>query len=206
MSVAKIVETAPFYVFSTFIISYATMNLGFEKGVVLRSVTLATAVSTVLIPLMGGLSDRLGRKTLYLAGAAAMGAYAFVYFELLATRSALWLNLATVIGLGLLWAPITAVLGTLFSEIFTTGVRYTGITLGYQMGAALAGGTAPLIATALLARYHGSSMPLSLYILATSIVSFVAVTLARPAEPAASRPDAAATDGSSGSGPTTARA
>ena len=177
---AKVVETAPFYVFSTFVISYATVNLGFGKAVTLRAVTIATAVSTVLIPLMGALSDRLGRKTLYLAGTVAMAGYAFVYFELLALRSPFWLDVATVVGLGLVWAPITAVLGTLFSEIFPTGVRYTGITLGYQAGAALAGGTAPLVATALVEHYPGTSMPLSLYLLGTCLVSLLAVALARP--------------------------
>ncbi len=74
-------------------------------------------------------------------------AYAFPYFSLLQTRSFSMLILATVIGLGVIWAPTTAVLGAMFSEIFKGNVRYTGITLGYQIGAALAGGTAPLVAT-----------------------------------------------------------
>ncbi len=81
----------------------------------------------------------------------------------------------------MLWAPITAVLGTLFSEIFATGVRYTGVTLGYQLGAALAGGTAPLIATALLQRYQGSATPIAVYLVATGAISFCAVLAARPA-------------------------
>jgi len=178
---AKVVETAPFYIFSTFIISYGTINLGFDKARVLNAVSAATLVATILIPLMGWLSDRVGRKTLYFAGTAAIIAFSFPYFQLLAFRSVGWLNVATIIGLGILWAPITAVLGTLFSEIFRTGVRYTGVTLGYQMGAALAGGTAPLVATALLQAYHQSYAPIAVYMMGTGLVSLLAVALARPA-------------------------
>ncbi|MEW6363086.1 MAG: MFS transporter [Acidobacteriota bacterium] len=178
---AKVVETAPFYIYSTFIISYGTINLGFTKAHVLDAVAIATAVTTILIPLMGRLSDIVGRKMLYISGAVAIIAFAFPYFRLLSLRSPFWLIVATVIGLGMLWAPVTAVLGTLFSEIFRTGVRYTGITLGYQLGAAVAGGTAPLVATALLLAYDGSSTPISIYMIVTGLISVTAVALARPA-------------------------
>ena len=136
---AKFVETAPFYIMSTFIVYYATKELGFSRTQALNAVTVATVVTTLLIPLMGALSDRIGRKTVYIAGVLMMMAYAFPYFWLLQTRSFSMLILATVIGLGVIWAPTTAVLGTMFSEIFKSNVRYTGITLGYQIGAALAG-------------------------------------------------------------------
>ena len=85
------------------------------------------------------------------------------------------LFLATVIGLGIIWAPITALLGTMFSEIFSARVRYTGISLGYQIGAAVAGGTAPLIATALLIRFNNSYIPVALYIIFTAVISLIAV-------------------------------
>ncbi len=90
-------------------------------------------------------------------------------------KSALWLTVATVIALGILWTPVTAVLGTLFSEIFSTQVRYTGVTVGYQLGAALAGGTAPLIATALLSAYNNSWVPVALYVILTGVISLVAI-------------------------------
>ena len=171
----KVVETAPFYIFGTFIVSYATTNLGFSKTAALNAVTIATAVTTVLIPLMGKWSDRYGRKPLYIAGTVGMMIYAFPYFWLLQQKSVALLIIATVIGLGIIWAPITAVLGTMFSEIFPSNVRYTGISLGYQIGAALAGGTAPLIATALLAAYRNSYVPVALYIVLVSLISLVAV-------------------------------
>lgn len=176
---AKVVETAPFYIFSTFVVSYATTQLGFDRTGTLLAVTVGTVVTTLLIPVMGALSDRVGRKPLYIGGAAAMALFAFPYFWLLQQGSLPLLILATVIGLGVIWAPITAVLGTMFSEIFRSNVRYTGITLGYQIGAALAGGTAPLVATALLNAYDNSYVPVALYIILAALISLAAVVPVR---------------------------
>lgn len=172
---AKVVETAPFYIFSTFIVSYATTNLGFSRSATLGAVMIATILTTILIPIMGSLSDRMGRKKMYIAGTVAMMAFAFPYFWLIHQGSVLLLVVATVIGLGVIWAPITAVLGTMFSEIFDAKVRYTGVTLGYQVGAAVAGGTAPLVATALLSAFENSYVPVALYIMFTAAVSLVAI-------------------------------
>lgn len=172
---AKVVETAPFYIFSTFVVSYATANLGFTRTATLSAVMIATVVTTVLIPIMGHLSDKVGRKKLYVAGTVAMALFAFPYFWMLQQGSVALLILATVIALGVIWAPITAVLGTMFSEIFDAKVRYTGVSLGYQIGAAIAGGTAPLVATALLAQFNNSYVPVALYIIFTALVSLLAI-------------------------------
>ncbi|MGV2941475.1 MFS transporter [Mesobacillus sp. LC4] len=172
---AKVVETAPFYIFSTFIVSYATSTLGFSRSAVLGSVMISTVITTILIPIMGSLSDRVGRKKMYIAGTLAMMAFAFPYFWMIHQGSVLMLVLATIIGLGIIWAPITAVLGTMFSEIFDAKVRYTGVSLGYQIGAAVAGGTAPLVATALLAAFDNSYVPVALYIMFTAVVSLIAI-------------------------------
>ena len=175
----KFVETAPFYIFSTFIVSYATSSLGFERLTVLNTVTIATLVTTLMIPVMGRLSDSIGRKRMFVIGTLIMAAFIFPYFMLLEQRTTTTLVIATVVGLGFIWAPITAVLGTLFSEIFSTRVRYTGITLGYQIGAALAGGTAPLLATWLLQKYSGSWVPVACYLLATAVISLVGIACAK---------------------------
>jgi metabolite-proton symporter len=172
---AKVVETAPFYIFSTFIVSYATSTLGFSRSAVLGSVMVSTVITTILIPIMGSLSDRVGRKKMYIVGTVAMMAFAFPYFWMIHQGSVLMLVLATIIGLGIIWAPITAVLGTMFSEIFDAKVRYTGVSLGYQIGAAVAGGTAPLVATALLASFDNSYVPVALYIMFTAVVSLIAI-------------------------------
>lgn len=172
---AKVVETAPFYIFSTFVVSYATANLGFSRTATLTAVMIATIITTILIPIMGNLSDKIGRKKLFIGGTIGMALFAFPYFWLLQQKSVLLLIIATVIGLGVIWAPITAVLGTMFSEIFDARIRYTGITLGYQIGAALAGGTAPLVATALLDRFNNSYVPVAIYIIFASVLSLAAI-------------------------------
>ncbi|MGL6032755.1 MAG: MFS transporter [Kurthia gibsonii] len=176
---AKVVETAPFYIFGTFVISYATTQLDFTYVEALIAVMVATVVTTVLIPIMGSLSDKIGRKKMYIYGVLAMFIYAFPYFLLLHQGTFITLLISTVIGLGVIWAPITAVLGTMFSEIFDAKVRYTGITLGYQIGAALAGGTAPLVATALLLEFNNSWIPIALYIMLTAIISLISVWVIR---------------------------
>lgn len=175
---AKFVETAPFYIFSTFIVSYATLNLGFSKTVTLNAVMIASVITSLLIPMMGALSDKVGRKKLYVIGTVIMILYMFPYFWMVNQGSVWLLVIATILGLGIIWAPITAVLGTFFSEIFAPEIRYTGVTLGYQIGAALAGGTAPLIAVTFLS-YYESYIPIALYIMATGVISLVAISFAK---------------------------
>ncbi|HAB23205.1 MAG TPA: MFS transporter [Pantoea sp.] len=171
----KVVETAPFYIFSTFVVSYATTTLSYQKSQALEAVTLAALVATIMIPLMGLLSDKIGRQRMYAIGVFALGLFILPWFWLLDTGETWGIVLATLIAFGILWAPITAVLGTLCSEIFSANVRYTGITLGYQLGAALAGGTAPLIATGLLAKYDGDWTPVACYLMVTVAISLVAI-------------------------------
>ncbi|QLU82459.1 MFS transporter [Enterobacter hormaechei] len=171
----KVVETAPFYIFSTFVVSYATTTLTYQKSQALEAVTLGALVATIMIPLMGLLSDRVGRQRMYAVSVFVLGLFIMPWFMLLNTGTTWGIVLATVIAFGVLWAPVTAVLGTLCSEIFSANVRYTGITLGYQLGAALAGGTAPLIATGLLAKYDGDWVPVAWYLGVTVAISLIAI-------------------------------
>lgn len=171
----KVVETAPFYIFSTFVVSYATTTLTYQKSQALEAVTLGALVATIMIPLMGLLSDRVGRQRMYAVSVFVLGLFIVPWFMLLNTGTTWGIVLATVIAFGVLWAPVTAVLGTLCSEIFSANVRYTGITLGYQLGAALAGGTAPLIANGLLAKYDGDWVPVAWYLGVTVAISLIAI-------------------------------
>lgn len=171
----KVVETAPFYIFSTFVVSYATSTLTYQKSQALEAVTLGDLVATIMIPLMGLLSDKVGRQRMYAISVFVLGLFIVPWFMLLNTGTTWGIVLATVIAFGVLWAPVTAVLGTLCSEIFSANVRYTGITLGYQLGAALAGGTAPLIATGLLAKYDGDWVPVAWYLAVTVTISLIAI-------------------------------
>ena len=171
----KVVETAPFYIFSTFVVSYATTTLTYQKSQALEAVTLGALVATIMIPLMGLLSDKIGRQRMYATSVFILCLFIVPWFMLLNTGTTWGIVLATVIAFGVLWAPVTAVLGTLCSEIFSANVRYTGITLGYQLGAALAGGTAPLIATGLLAKYDGDWVPVAWYLAVTVAISLIAI-------------------------------
>lgn len=171
----KVVETAPFYIFSTFVVSYSTSTLTYQKSQALEAVTLGALVATLMIPLMGLLSDKVGRQRMYAISVFVLGLFIVPWFMLLNTGTTWGIVLATVIAFGVLWAPVTAVLGTLCSEIFSANVRYTGITLGYQLGAALAGGTAPLIATGLLAKYDGDWVPVAWYLAVTVTISLIAI-------------------------------
>lgn len=175
----KVAETAPFYIFTTFIVSYAVTNVGYARESILTAVMIGAALSTVMIPLMGLLSDYVGRKLVYTVGCVAMGLFVFPYFMMVNTNDIVLLTIATIIIFGFIWSPVTAVLGTLFSEIFPSRVRYTGVTLGYQIGAALAGGTAPLIATWLLARYDNDWRTVAAYVLATVVLSLTAAFMIR---------------------------
>ena len=183
----KVVETAPFYIFATFVASYATGTLSFERSTVLNAVSLGALVSTFMIPVMGALSDRVGRTRVYVTGALAITAFAFPFFLLLDTGANWAVFAAVVIGLGVVWPPVTGTLGTMSSEIFSARIRYTGVTLGYQIGAAVAGGTAPLIATWLLHEFNDQWHPIAIYIIITAAISLLAVIFA----PAIARREAA---------------
>jgi len=179
----KVAETAPFYVFATFSITYATHYVGFSRATALNALTLAAILATASIPLMGMLADRWSARRVFMAGTVALMLFAFPYFWLISRGSALWLSVATAVAMAVCWAPITAALGTLYAGMFSTEVRYTGVSLGYQLGAALAGGTAPLVATFLLERFAHSWLPVAAYLAAAGALSlFTIATMAGPHE------------------------
>jgi metabolite-proton symporter len=176
---AKLIETATFFIFATFTISYASQTLKYSQGAVLNAVLTAAVLAIPVMLFMGALSDRIGRKKVYVGGVIAIFVFALPYFWLLSLRTTLALAAALILGFSIIWSTYGAVLGTLFAESFTADVRYTGISLGYQVGAAVIGGPAPLIATALLATYNNNYVSVGIFLMIVAAVSLIAVSFAK---------------------------
>ncbi|HZX55559.1 MAG TPA: MFS transporter [Ilumatobacteraceae bacterium] len=176
---AKLIETATFFTFATFTISYAAGTLGYSQGTVLNAVLISAVLAIPVMLFMGSLSDRIGRKKVYVGGVIAIFIYAIPYFWLLSLRNTFALTAAIIIGFSIIWSSYGSVLGTLFAESFTADVRYTGISLGYQVGAAIIGGPAPLIATALLAAYNKNYVPVGIFLMVVAVVSLIAIYFAQ---------------------------
>lgn len=175
---ARFAENAFFYIFTIQILSYGSDYLGLGKQVFLNAVLVASAVQLVAIPIFGALSDRFGRRPVYLAGAISLALFAMPFFWMLGTRDPWWICAAVVLGLighAAMYGPQAA----FFSELFGTSVRYSGASLGYQLASPLAGGMAPLIATELLRRSGGNPLPVALYLIAMAGVTVLCVYLAK---------------------------
>jgi MFS family permease len=171
-ALARMAEQAPFYVFAAFIFTYGTTVLHSSRDLLLTALLIATGLSVVTIPLAGHVSDRIGRKRMYLIGAVTMGLFGFVYFTMLDTAVPGWIFLAIVLSFiphDMMYGPQAA----LIAECFSPRLRYSGASLGYHLASVIAGGPAPLIATALLAS-TGSGYSVAVYIFLCACVSVAA--------------------------------
>ncbi|MCG8914212.1 MHS family MFS transporter [Actinokineospora sp. PR83] len=174
---ARMAENVSYYVLTAFILVYVTTGLGLARSLGLTAVLVGSAVHFVSIPLWGALSDRLGRRPVYLFGAIAMAGWAFAFFALLDSRSTPVIIAAATVGLvlhGAMYGPQAA----FFSEQYPTRVRYTGLSVGGQLSSIAAGAVAPLIAVALFQKYD-STIPVSIYVVAMCAITTVAVFLAK---------------------------
>jgi metabolite-proton symporter len=172
---ARMAEQAPFYIFTAFIFSYGTGTLHVSRDFLLSAVLVASVVSFFSIPFFGHLSDRIGRKKMYMIGALVTGVFGFIYFGLLNTGMAAIIFLAIVLSLiphDMMYGPQAA----LIAESFTGRLRYSGSSLGYQLASIIAGGPAPLIATWLFGTYE-SAYAIALYIAVCAILSLIATAL-----------------------------
>jgi metabolite-proton symporter len=172
---ARMAEQAPFYIFTAFIFSYGIETLHASRNFLLTAVLAASILSFFSIPFFGHVSDRIGRKTMYMIGAVVTGVFGFVYFAMLNTGSATIIFIAVVLSLvphDMLYGPQAA----LIAESFTGRLRYSGSSLGYQLASIIAGGPAPLIATWLFGKYH-SSLPIAVYIAVCAFITLIATAL-----------------------------
>ncbi|MDE1933910.1 MFS transporter [Bradyrhizobium sp.] len=172
---ARMAEQAPFYIFTAFVFSYGIGTLHVSRDFLLSAVLAASVVSFVSIPVFGHVSDRIGRKNMYMIGALVTGIFGFIYFAMLKTGSEPIIFLAIILSLiphDMLYGPQAA----LIAESFTGRLRYSGSSLGYQLASVIAGGPAPLIATWLYATYH-SATAIAIYIAACAVITLIATAL-----------------------------
>jgi MFS family permease len=174
-ALARTAEQAPAYIYLAFVFAYTGQVLHVERNFVLTALITAGLLSFITVPLSGYLSDRIGRKRMYLIGAVATGVVGFVYFAMLNSLVPAWIFLGIVLSFvphDILYGPQAA----LIAECFTPRLRYSGCSIGYQLASITAGGPAPLIAAALLA-WTGSGYAIAVYIAACAVVSIIATLL-----------------------------
>jgi MFS family permease len=170
---ARIAENGAFYIYTVFVLVYAEKHIGFSRSSILFAISLAAVLDMISLPAYGFLSDRVGRKPVYLFGAIFMALFAFPYFWLINTRNTMLMTLAVIVSL----AGHAAMYGpqaSFFSELFGTRVRYSGASLGYQLASVIAGGLSPFIATSLLKR-TGSSWAIAVFIIIMAMITLVSV-------------------------------
>ncbi|MGY4282984.1 MFS family permease [Bradyrhizobium sp. LM2.7] len=169
---ARMAEQAPFYIFTAFIFSYGIGTLHVSRDFLLTAVLSASVLSFVSIPVFGHLSDRIGRKNMYLIGAVVTGVFGFIYFRMLDTGSHPIIFFAIILSLiphDMMYGPQAA----LIAESFTGRLRYSGASLGYQLASVIAGGPAPLIAAWLFGTFH-SATAIAAYVALCAVISVVA--------------------------------
>ncbi len=168
-------EQAPGYIVGAFIFSYGTTVLGMSRNFLLIAVITQTVLGFLWVTVAGHLSDRIGRKNMYMLGCVFMGVFGFVYFAMLNTGNPVVIFIAVAVSL----LPVMTQYGpeaALIAESFTPRLRYSGSSLGYQLASIIAGGPSPFIATWLFATYH-SSLPIAIYIAICAVIGIVATAL-----------------------------
>jgi len=171
----RLPEQAPGYSFGAFIFTYGTTVLGASRDFLLIGVLVQAVLGFLWVTVAGHLSDRIGRKRMYIIGCVVMAVFGFIYFALLDTKVPGLIFLAVALS-GL---PVMTLYGpeaALIAESFTARLRYSGSSLGYQLASIIAGGPSPFIATALFAAF-ASSLPIALYILVCAAIGIVATAL-----------------------------
>ncbi|HXU39973.1 MAG TPA: MFS transporter [Blastocatellia bacterium] len=175
---ARLAENGAFYLYTVFVLTYATQaSIGFSRSTVLAAISIAAVIELFSMPAFGALSDRFGRRPVYLFGAIFTALFAFPFFWMIESSNATLMVLAIVLALVFGHSAMYGPQASFFSELFGTRVRYSGASLGYQLSSVIAGGLSPLIATGLLRRY-GTSWQIALLIVGMGLVTAISVFLA----------------------------
>lgn len=189
---AKAAETCTFYLITVFALTLAKNGAGESNA--RNGILVASVAAIITIGAFGVLADRIGTRTVYMAGAGFMVLFAFPFFWLAGIGSTTTLWIALIVGLAVAHSLMYAAQASYFSALFDTNVRFTGASLGYQLGAAIVGGFTPLIAASLLIRSGGETWPVATYIAGVCLVSFLVMAIwgqIRPTAPVIVTPDVA---------------
>ena len=185
----RMAENISYYIFTIVVITYAKEFLEVGTDLILKMLLVGAAFQFFLIPALGALSDRVGRRPLYMVGAIGVGVWSFFFFGLIDTMESGNVLLAVVVGLffhSLMYAPQAA----FFSELFGTSVRYTGASVGYQLASIFAGALAPIIAVTLLGSVEEkNTTAVALYVCAASVITIIAVLFAKETRSSSLRHD-----------------
>jgi len=173
---ARLCENSSGYIFTVFILTYATRQ-GMSRQVALYAVMIASVCHMIAVPVWGALSDRFGRRPLYIGGAVGVGIWVFAVFPLIDVGSPVLLTVAVAVAL-ICHGGMLGPQGALFSELFGTSVRYSGASIGVQFASIFGGSLAPIIAVALFAAY-GSAVPVAIYVAITAAITVIALLLTR---------------------------
>ncbi len=172
---ARYIEGVTFNIYGVFLVGYLTSTLHMTRQSALSAVMVASAIMIVMLPICGKLSDRIGRRLVFGVASLLLGVLSFVAFYLMDGQSTLMTIIAVVIPFALVYPAVYGPEAALFSELFDTRVRYTGISFVYQFSGIFASGLTPIIATALLPIGGGKPWLICLYILVVSIISALSV-------------------------------
>ena len=174
----RVAENVYFPLLTVFVLTYGVDEVGLAKGTLLTGIIISSALGLITIPLWAALSDRVGRRPVYLAGAIFSLVFIMPFFWLIDTGTPVLIWLALFLGVNVGHNLMYAPQATYFAELFPTRMRYSGVSLAYQVTAAFAGGLAPLIATLLLAANGGGPALVAAYAAATAAITAVSAFLA----------------------------
>jgi MFS transporter, MHS family, shikimate and dehydroshikimate transport protein len=174
----KISEIAYASIAGVFIMSYATSRLGLSRGLVLNGAFLSSLVALFSIPFFGWLSDKVGRKIMFYASCLFSALFAFPMFWLLDTRDPTIVILTIVVAISFGQMVMFGIGAPWYSELFTARLRYSGASLGFQVGAALSGGLSPLIAASLMTWAGGATWPVSVFLIVCALITAIATGVA----------------------------
>jgi MHS family shikimate/dehydroshikimate transporter-like MFS transporter len=175
----KVTEVAWVGVMTVFAVFYLTRKMGIDRGTVLTAITIATFLEIFVIPMSGWLSDRIGRRVIYLFGTVFGICFAFPMFWLFDTRDPTIITLTMIAGICIGQGVMFALHASFLPELFATQVRYTGISLGFQVGSAIGGGLTPLFSAMAVSWDGGATWPVSVVLVFLGILTLIATIASR---------------------------